>query len=783
MAFCDFPFTTREKVSTDIELLIERAKFLSDKNKCLNKQMIDYVNEEKELKMKEIYIKSKKKEIQTILDLINNDDYNEVTNSLDFFIKILDKNEKNINEKIDSLKAKALDICLRDYIIDKVIEYSKINEVNEKKEFPNRNKANNYDFNNLDRELSLSTRNDSTINVNNNLNINTIEESNLFQKIAVEIKDNNNSQDNQPFSSTFPFKKKLIQNPHNDNLSFKIDTSKYMSFANNDKMYHNNNNKGKQHKSISPFLRKQKYTFPKYKPKSEVHNTSKDDIKKQKLKELNERIKNMNMSMSRNIKPIQTKEAIFTEEHSQNRKLQKSSSIDSLSNTSLTSKHLLSIETLSISYISQSKLLPMPNYVYNKKIIAGKKKVLKTQNNIIQISSSMKILPKTNKDKKSLSKSKEKKNIIIVEDKNICENTIKKVTNIKINNPKIKEKNEKLIKQLEEKNRIKKEIEQKKGIIPQNPKYSNVRPKLYDVHLKRSYTPNINNAKKTIKIDNNNTNNSNINNSNTNNTVNSRINNEKKLNESIDKLNDLIEHEPVIQQVDSLNNSEELKNEINIIPHQDGKQKQNKNNTDDKSEKENLKNIKIPKKESELNKIIEEAEPEYSSKERNSMIEIVKEKQKNKSKEVEKETIIIENKEEEEEEKKEKTKKKKKKVQIKENENIQFELVSNNNSDDKQNNNSESSREKSLKEINKSIESSNNSNQQKDSNKDEVILHLDQPQNENNELEESRYLKRRKRKFKMKQDRNKSREMSMFLDNVPKLELSSDMQDVKEDEK
>ena len=35
----------------------------------------------------------------------------------------------------------------------------------------------------------------------------------------------------------------------------------------------------------------------------------------------------------------------------------------------------------------------------------------------------------------------------------------------------------------------------------------------------------------------------------------------------------------------------------------------------------------------------------------------------------------------------------------------------------------------------------------------------------------------------MKQDRNKSREMSMFLDNVPKLELSSDMQDVKEDEK
>lgn len=756
MAFCDFPFTTAEKMSSDIELLIERAKFLSDKSKCLNKQMTDYVNEEKELKMKEIYIKSKKKEIQTILDFINNKEYNEVTNSLDFFTKILDKNEKNINEKIDYLRGKALDICLRDYIIDKVIEYSKINERNEKKKLQKRNKTNNYDFNNLDRELSLSTRNDSTINANNNLKINIIEESNLFQKIAAEIKDHNYSQGSQSCKSNFPFKKKLIQNSYNDNLSFKIDSSKYMSFSTVDKSGSLiNNNKGKHHKSISPILRKQKYTFPKYKPKNEAHTISKDEIKKQKLKKLNERIKNMNM-MSRNIKPFQTKEETLTEDHSQNKKLKKSSSIDSLSNTSFTSKHLLSIETFSISYISKINLLPMPNYVYNKKVIAGKKKVLKTKNNIIQISSSTPILPKKNKDKKSLSKSKEKKNTIIVENKNISQSTINKVTNIKTTKPKIKEKNEKLIKQLEEKNRIKKEIKQKKEIIPQNPKYSNIRPKLYDVHLKRSYTPNINNTKKTIKIEQNN-------NSNANNTANSRSNNEKKLNESIDKLNDLIEHDPIIHQVASLNNSEPI-DDIYLTQHQELNQKQNKKTTDDnKLSKENLKNLKIPKKESELNKINEETEPECSSKERNSLIERVKENQEKKNKEVEKEIKIY-------------------KKEVKENENSQVDLVSNNR-DRNQSNNSESSKEKSLKEINKSIESSNNLNQQKDNSKDEIVLHVDNLQKENNELEESRFLKRRKRKFKMKQDRNKSREMSMFLlDNVPKLELSSELQDVKEDE-
>ena len=318
MSICDKSLSYKQKALNDIDSLIERAKYINDMHRAINNEIISVTNEEKDIKLMEVYNKTKEKEIQTIIEMLDSKDYNDLSSTLEFYTTLLEANGNSMNEQIEKLKRKAFTISLKNYIIDQIKEAN-----TEQKEMKHN-----------ERVLSYSSRK------KNNKNLNSV-----FQRIDAEIKSNNTTLNNN--RNNYLIKKN------------KIDNSKYMSFANNiDK----SNNK------LSLSL--PSFSKPKIKCKTKVVNKcdSVDNNRKNKMKKYNDRIYQINMSTIK----LKAKSKEKDSESSNNR------GVSTLSISTISSKPNLSIETISINYIMEKKKKKDNNIIYNKKIIQSKK-IFKTR--------------------------------------------------------------------------------------------------------------------------------------------------------------------------------------------------------------------------------------------------------------------------------------------------------------------------------------------------------------------------------------------------------------------
>lgn len=518
MSICDKSLSYKQKALNDIDSLIERAKYINDMHRAINNEIISVTNEEKDIKLMEVYNKTKEKEIQTIIEMLDSKDYNDISSTLEFYTTLLEANGNSMNEQIEKLKRKAFTISLKNYIIDQIKEAN-----TEQKEMKHN-----------ERVLSYSSRK------KNNKNLNSV-----FQRIDAEIKSNNTTLNNN--RNNYLIKKN------------KIDNSKYMSFANNiDK----SNNK------LSLSL--PSFSKPKIKCKTKVVNTcdSVDNNRKNKMKKYNDRIYQINMSTIK----LKAKSKEKDSESSNNR------GVSTLSISTISSKPNLSIETISINYIMEKKKKKDNNIIYNKKIIQSKK-IFKTRSKTIAIMA-RRSKSKSKEKIKSIDKSfevKKEETPNVSNDSNIC--NIKQVKPTKAKDiKKMNEKAQRLIKELEERNKAKKEIEKQKGIINKNPKYNNIRPKLYDPPKKTIIDNNIKKKKEKSKSKTFNKSNSCINITNTTNKI--TIENEKSLTNSTNQINQSIENEPIIQKVDSFVNSIDNKDSIEDIKEESIDTKQRKSSRD-----------------------------------------------------------------------------------------------------------------------------------------------------------------------------------------------------------
>ena len=518
MSICEKPLSYKQKTLNDIDSLIERAKYINDMHRAINNEIINVTNEEKDIKLMEVYNKTKEKEIQTIIDMLDSKEYNDISSTLEFYTTLFEANGNFMNEQIEKLKRKAFTLSLKNYIIDQIKEAN-----TEQKEM----KQNG-------RVLSYSTRKKKKNNYNN-----------VFQRIDAEIKSSNSTRNNM--RNNYLIKRN------------KIDNSKYMSFANNNEKSNN-----KLSLSLPSFSK------PKIKCKNKVVNTSDsvDNNRKNKMKEYNDKIYQINMS---NIK-LKSKSKEKDSESSNNR------GVSTLSISTISSKPNLSIETISINYIMEGKKKNNKDIIYNKKIIQSKK-IFKTRSKTIAIMA-----------RRSKSKSKEKIKLIdksfeIKKEEKTNVSNDSHISNIKpvkkTNTKDIKKMNEKaqrLIKELEERNKARKEIEKQKGIINKNPKYNNIRSKLYDPPKKVTIDNNIKKRKEKSKSKTLNKSNSCINITNTTNKI--TIENEKSLTDSTNQINPSIENEPIIQKVDSFVNSIDNKDSIEDIKEESIDTKQRKSSRD-----------------------------------------------------------------------------------------------------------------------------------------------------------------------------------------------------------
>ena len=518
MSICEKPLSYKQKTLNDIDSLIERAKYINDMHRAINNEIINVTNEEKDIKLMEVYNKTKEKEIQTIIDMLDSKEYNDISSTLEFYTTLFEANGNFMNEQIEKLKRKAFTLSLKNYIIDQIKEAN-----TEQKEM----KQNG-------RVLSYSTRKKKKNNYNN-----------VFQRIDAEIKSSNSTRNNM--RNNYLIKRN------------KIDNSKYMSFANNNEKSNN-----KLSLSLPSFSK------PKIKCKNKVVNTSDsvDNNRKNKMKEYNDKIYQINMS---NIK-LKSKSKEKDSESSNNR------GVSTLSISTISSKPNLSIETISINYIMEGKKKNNKDIIYNKKIIQSKK-IFKTRSKTIAIMA-----------RRSKSKSKEKIKLIdksfeIKKEEKTNVSNDSHISNIKpvkkTNTKDIKKMNEKaqrLIKELEERNKARKEIEKQKGIINKNPKYNNIRSKLYDPPKKVTIDNNIKKRKEKSKSKTLNKSNSCINITNTTNKI--TIENEKSLTDSTNQINPSIENEPIIQKVDSFVNSIDNKDSIEDIKEASIDPKQRKSSRD-----------------------------------------------------------------------------------------------------------------------------------------------------------------------------------------------------------
>ena len=514
MSICDKSLSYKQKALNDIDSLIERAKYINDMHRAINNEIINVTNEEKDIKLMEVYNKTKEKEIQTIFDMLDSKEYNDISSTLEFYTTLLEANGNFMNEQIEKLKRKAFTISLKNYIIDQIKE------------------ANTEEIKQNERVFSYSTRKKKKNNYNN-----------VFQRIDAEIKSSNSTRNNM--RNNYLIKRN------------KIDNSKYMSFANNNEKSNN-----KLSLSLPSFSK------PKIKCKNKVVNTSDsvDNNRKNKMKEYNDKIYQINMS---NIK-LKSKSKEKDSESSNNR------GVSTLSISTISSKPNLSIETISINYIMEGKKKNNKDIIYNKKIIQSKK-IFKTRSKTIAIMA-----------RRSKSKSKEKIKSIdksLIEEKANVSNDNNHISNIKpVKTTKTKdikkmnEKAQRLIKEFEERNKAKKEIEKQKGIINKNPKYNNIRPKLYDPPKKVIIDNNIKKRKEKSKSKTLNKSNSCINITNTTNKI--TIENEKSLTDSTNQINPSIENEPIIQKVDSFVNSIDNKDSIEDIKEESIDTKQRKSSRD-----------------------------------------------------------------------------------------------------------------------------------------------------------------------------------------------------------
>lgn len=575
MSICEKPLSYKQKTLNDIDSLIERAKYINDMHRAINNEIINVTNEEKDIKLMEVYNKTKEKEIQTIIDMLDRKEYNDISSTLEFSTTLLEANGNFMNEQIEKLKRKAFTISLKNYIIDQIKEAN-----TEQKEM----KQN-------ERVLSYSTRKKKKNNYNN-----------VFQRIDAEIKSSNSTRNNM--RNNYLIKKN------------KIDNSKYMSFANNNEKSNN-----KLSLSLPSFSK------PKIKCKNKVVNTSDsvDNNRKNKMKEYNDKIYQINMS---NIK-LKSKSKEKDSESSNNR------GVSTLSISTISSKPNLSIDTISINYIMEGKKKNNKDIIYNKKIIQSKK-IFKTRSKTIAIMA-----------RRSKSKSKEKiKSIdksLIEEKANVSNDShINKIKPVKTTNTKdIKKMNEKaqrLIKELEERNKAKKEIEKQKGIINKNPKYNNIRPKLYDLPKRVIIDNNIKKRKEKSKSKTLNKSNSCINITNTTNKI--TIENEKSLTDSTNQINPSIENEPIIQKVDSFVNSIDNKDSIEDIKEESIDTKQRKSSRDKiQPIKEEKKSPSIEVKEEIISTSKKEEESPNKSKEE-IILSPIKEEDKNDDNEVKQDESI-----------------------------------------------------------------------------------------------------------------------------------------------
>ena len=64
----------------------------------------------------------KEKEIQTIIDMLDSKEYNDISSTLEFYTTLLEANGNFMNEQIEKLKRKAFTLSLKNYIIDQIKE-------------------------------------------------------------------------------------------------------------------------------------------------------------------------------------------------------------------------------------------------------------------------------------------------------------------------------------------------------------------------------------------------------------------------------------------------------------------------------------------------------------------------------------------------------------------------------------------------------------------------------------------------------------------------------------
>ena len=122
MSICDKSLSYKQKALNDIDSLIERAKYINDMHRAINNEIISVTNEEKDIKLMEVYNKTKEKEIQTIIEMLDSKDYNDISSTLEFYTTLLEANGNSMNEQIEKLKRKAFTISLKSYIIDQIKE-------------------------------------------------------------------------------------------------------------------------------------------------------------------------------------------------------------------------------------------------------------------------------------------------------------------------------------------------------------------------------------------------------------------------------------------------------------------------------------------------------------------------------------------------------------------------------------------------------------------------------------------------------------------------------------
>lgn len=109
-------------LSSALDGLSNISRLLMIENKKTNNELVNLIHLEKEIKLNEAVLQSKKDELQILEKSMNkkeniNTNYQEI---LEKYIQILFSNEMNINNSLNEIQEKENDLLLKEYIIEQI---------------------------------------------------------------------------------------------------------------------------------------------------------------------------------------------------------------------------------------------------------------------------------------------------------------------------------------------------------------------------------------------------------------------------------------------------------------------------------------------------------------------------------------------------------------------------------------------------------------------------------------------------------------------------------------